>query len=83
MIEEKVWFTSTANSAATVGIDPEEPSHIHVPRPSRVARGEVGPFAMGPRRAMWRPTDREISRELAGHARSASELLDRRRPSIG
>ena len=25
MIEEKVWFTSTANSAATVGIDPEEP----------------------------------------------------------
>jgi hypothetical protein len=41
-IEKMVWFIVGAGRGLGVGIARDEPSHIHIPRPSRVRRLEAG-----------------------------------------
>jgi hypothetical protein len=38
MIEKKVWFMSSAGRGIDVDVARDEPSHIHIPRPSRLLR---------------------------------------------
>ena len=38
MIEKKVWFMSSAGRGIDVNVASDEPSHIHIPRPSRLLR---------------------------------------------
>jgi hypothetical protein len=38
MIEKKIWFMSSAARGTDVDLARDEPSHIHIPRPSRVLR---------------------------------------------
>jgi hypothetical protein len=40
MIEKKVWFMNSARRGIDVDIARDEPSHIHVARPSRLPRRE-------------------------------------------
>jgi hypothetical protein len=40
MIEKKVWFVNSARRGIDVDIARDEPSHIHVARPSRLPRRE-------------------------------------------
>ena len=40
MIEKKVWFMSSAGRGIDVNVASDEPSHIHIPRPSRLLRRE-------------------------------------------
>ncbi len=43
MIDKKVWFTIGTGRATGVDVAAtQEPSHIHIPRPSRVARPHDG-----------------------------------------
>ncbi|MDQ6670053.1 MAG: hypothetical protein M3069_04790 [Chloroflexota bacterium] len=43
MIEKNVWFMSTVGRGIDVDIPSDEPSHIHIPRPSRLRRHNPGP----------------------------------------
>ena len=38
MIEKKVWFMSAARRGIDVDVARDEPSHIHIARPSRLLR---------------------------------------------
>ena len=38
MIEKKVWFMSSAGRGIDVNVASDEPSHIHIARPSRLLR---------------------------------------------
>ena len=38
MIEKKVWFMSSAGRGIDVDVASDEPSHIHIARPSRLLR---------------------------------------------
>ena len=38
MMEKMVWFITSAGRGLGVGTRRDEPSHIHIPRPSRVRR---------------------------------------------
>ena len=38
MIEKKVWFMSSAGRGIDADAARDEPSHIHIPRPSRLLR---------------------------------------------
>ena len=40
MIEKKVWFMSSAGRGIDVNVASDEPSHVHIPRPSRLLRRE-------------------------------------------
>lgn len=42
MIEQKAWFITGARRGPGAGITEDEPSHIHVPRPSPVRRADSG-----------------------------------------
>ncbi len=42
MIEKMVRFITSAGRSLGVGIARDEPSHIHIPRPSRVRRPDQG-----------------------------------------
>ena len=38
MRDKKVWFMSSAGHGIDVDVARDEPSHIHIPRPSRLLR---------------------------------------------
>ena len=38
MSDKKVWFMSSAGRGIDVNVASDEPSHIHIPRPSRLLR---------------------------------------------
>jgi hypothetical protein len=49
MIDKQVWFTRDAGRGLGVDIVEDEPSHIHIPRPSRVVHlSEEGTAACRP-----------------------------------
>jgi hypothetical protein len=48
MIEKKVWFMSSTGHGIDVDVARDEPSHIHVARPSRLPRRENSHSSVDP-----------------------------------
>jgi hypothetical protein len=46
MIDKQVWFAGGARPATGADLAMEEPSHIHIPRPSRLALASQGSRAL-------------------------------------
>jgi hypothetical protein len=74
MIEKQTWTITAADRSLSVDSARSEPSHIHVPRPSRVLRrDDTGPRVLADTRARSEP----LNGERAGD-RSTSLALDDR-----
>jgi hypothetical protein len=48
MIEKKVWFMNSAGRGIDVDVASDEPSHIHIARPSRLLRRENSDSSVDP-----------------------------------
>jgi len=48
MIEKRVWFMSSAGRGIDVDVARDEPSHIHIARPSRLLRRENSRSSVDP-----------------------------------
>jgi hypothetical protein len=48
MSEKKVWFMSSAGRGIDVDVASDEPSHIHIARPSRLLRPDTSGSSVEP-----------------------------------
>ena len=64
MIEKKVWFMSSAGRGPDL-VASDEPSHIHVPRPSRLLRRANSGSSGEPVEEIREPAATEVTAQAA------------------
>ena len=55
MIEKNVWFVSSAGRGIDIDVPSDEPSHIHIARPSRLLRRDNSGSSVEPTEAVRQP----------------------------
>jgi len=65
MIEKNVWFMSSAGRGIDVDVASDEPSHIHIARPSRLLRRDNSASSVEPTREVHDLAAAEVTVQAA------------------
>jgi hypothetical protein len=65
MIEKKVWFMSSAGRGVDVDVVRDEPSHIHIARPSRLLRQDNASSSVEPPEEVRDPAAAQVTVQAA------------------
>jgi len=65
MSDKTVWFMSSAGRGIDVTVNRDEPSHIHIARPSRVLHGDTSGSSVDPTDEVLDPAAAEVTAQAA------------------